>query len=132
MSYWDVFWHLVWLFFWGFVIVAYLFTLVTIVVDLFRDRELNGWWKALWLLFLVFVPILTALAYVIARGRGMAERETIRRDGPPQENNDYRPQPSASPADDIATAKRLLDSGAISQGEYDALKSKALGRQYFG
>lgn len=127
MSIWDVFWTVIW----GFFFFAYLFVLILIVIDLFRDHTLNGWWKALWILFLVFVPFVTALVYLVARGQGMAER-SMRGRGRPGEIDDYRPAASTSPANDIARAKELLDSGAITQGEFDALKSKALGNQYFG
>ncbi len=74
MTFWNSFWDIIWWFLWIFVFVAYMFALFSIVVDLFRDRKLNGWWKAVWLIFLIFVPFLTALVYLIARGRGMAER----------------------------------------------------------
>ena len=69
-SFSDFFWLLVW----AFVFACYLIVLFQIVVDLFRDRDLSGWWKAIWIIFLIIVPFLSALIYVIARGRGMAER----------------------------------------------------------
>lgn len=108
---------------------AYLVAFFFIVFDLFRDTALNGWWKALWIVFLIFVPFLTALVYVIARGRGMAERAYARR-GTPPEDDSYRPRPSANPASDIARAQQLLDAGTISQGEFDAIKNKALTGKY--
>jgi uncharacterized membrane protein YhaH (DUF805 family) len=74
MSFWDNFWNVIWVIFWSFAFVAYLFALFAVIADLFRDRKLNGWWKALWIIFLVFVPFLTVLVYLIGRGRGMAER----------------------------------------------------------
>lgn len=123
----DLFWFVLW----GFTVVAYVAVVVLVITDLFRDTELNGWLKALWILFLVFVPFLTGLVYVIARGKGMAERSGAGRARAPEED-DYRPAASASPAADIARAKELLDAGAISPGEFEALKSKALGNQYFG
>ena len=58
-----------WLIFWSFAFVAYLFALFAIIGDLFRDQKLHGWWKAVWIIFLIFVPFITALIYVIARGR---------------------------------------------------------------
>lgn len=123
MGIWDVFWTVVWAFFF----FAYLFALVLIVIDVFRDHALNGWAKALWLLFLVFVPLITALVYLIARGRGMAERS---------ERGRTRPSDGAatrtSAATEIERAAQLLESGAISQGEFDTIKSRALGTQYFG
>jgi len=68
------FWDLFWWFFWVFVFVTYLIVLFSIIVDVFRDHTLNGWLKAVWLIFLIFVPFLTGVVYVIARGKGMAER----------------------------------------------------------
>ena len=73
------FWSIVGLFFWSFVFIAYLFVLFAIIGDLFRDHQLNGWLKALWIIFLVFVPFLTALVYLIARGNHMAARPAQRR-----------------------------------------------------
>jgi glycopeptide antibiotics resistance protein len=70
----DGFWDLFWWAFWAFVFVAYLIVLFWIVVDLFRDHTLNGWLKAVWLIFLVFVPFITGLVYIVTRGRAMAER----------------------------------------------------------
>ncbi|WP_314502415.1 PLDc N-terminal domain-containing protein [uncultured Microbacterium sp.] len=125
----DFFWYLLWIFYF----TVYIFMVFLIISDLFRDHKLNGWWKAVWIIFLIFMPFLTALVYVIARGRGMAERAAIARGGgTAPEADDYRPSASSTPAADIAQAKALLDAGTISQGEYEALKSKALGHQYFG
>ncbi|MDE0545575.1 SHOCT domain-containing protein [Microbacterium sp. C7(2022)] len=123
----DLFWFALFAFYF----IAYFFVMALIIVDLFRDHKLNGWLKAVWIVFLIILPFLTALVYVIARGNGMAERARAGRGAVP-EVDDYRPKASTSPAEDIAQAKALLDSGAISQGEFDALKSKALGNQYFG
>jgi hypothetical protein len=109
--------------------VAYLVAVFYILWDLFSDSSLNGWWKALWVICLLFIPFITALVYVIARGRGMAERAQRRR-GTVPEDDSYKPQASANPASDIARAKELLDSGVLSQGEFDAIKSKALTGRY--
>ena len=70
-DFWDWFWLMVW----WFCFFAYLVLLFQIVGDLFRDHELSGWWKALWVIALIVVPFLSALIYIIARGRGMAERQ---------------------------------------------------------
>ena len=121
----DFFWLLVW----AFVFTCYLIVLFQIVVDLFRDQDLSGWWKAIWIIFLIFVPILSALIYVIARGRGMAERHLAAQGGGRQADT-YVPPPIMSmpkpPADQIASAQALLDQGAITQAEFDQLKQKAL------
>jgi hypothetical protein len=125
---WDNFWDVIWLFFWGFAFIAYLMALFSIVADLFRDHTLNGWWKAVWIIFLIFAPFLTALVYVIARGRGMAERS--QRDAHQARaatDNYIRDVAGSSPSDEIAKAKALLDSGTISTEEYNHLKSRALG-----
>ncbi|WP_167041116.1 SHOCT domain-containing protein [Salinibacterium sp. ZJ454] len=124
------FWSWVSWFFWVFVFTAYLMVLFSILGDLFRDSTLNGWLKAIWIIFLIFVPFLTALIYVIARGSGMQKRGMAQaRDMQEQQDAYIRSTAGASsPSQDIATAKSLLDSGAITQAEFDALKSKALAR----
>ncbi|KAA9110594.1 SHOCT domain-containing protein [Microbacterium rhizomatis] len=127
MNFWDFFWFLLW----SFYFVAYIYVVILIIIDLFRDEKLNGGLKALWIVFLVFVPFLTALVYLIARGKGMAQRSRAHR-GVVAESDDYTPKASSDPTGDIAKAKELLDAGAISSGEFEALKSKALGNKYFG
>jgi uncharacterized membrane protein len=127
---WSDFWGIVWFFFWSFAFIAYLFALFAIIGDLFRDHKLPGWAKALWIIFLVFVPFLTALVYLIARGRGMAERQNKEVKQAQTAADDYiRTVAGSSPSDEIAKAKSLLDSGTITQDEYNLLKAKALARQ---
>ncbi len=124
---WTFFWWMLWAFY----IVAYIYIVILVIVDLFRDHKLSGWLKAVWILFLIFVPFLTGLVYIIARGKGLSERMGGRGARAP-EVDEYKPAASKDPAADIAQAQALLDKGAISQGEFDALKSKALGNQFFG
>ncbi|WP_223693763.1 SHOCT domain-containing protein [Leifsonia poae] len=127
MNFWDNFWNIIWIFFWSFAFIAYLFALFAIVGDLFRDHKLNGWWKALWIVFLVFVPFLTALVYLIARGPGMAERSQKQAEQAQKAATSYIQQVAgSSPADEIAKAKSLLDNGTITQQEFDHLKARAL------
>jgi hypothetical protein len=122
------FWDFVAFFFWSFVFIAYLMVLFSILSDIFRDHELNGWLKALWIIFLVFVPFLTALVYLIARGSGMAQRQSEVMSRSRADTDDYiRSVAGGSPTEEIAKAKTLLDSGAISSGEYEALKARAMG-----
>lgn len=123
-------WDLLWVFFWGFAFVAYLVALFTIIGDIFRDRNLNGALKAVWLIFLVFLPFLTALVYLIVRGRGMAERTAEHANSTRAASEAYIREVAgkSTPSDEIVTAKALLDSGAISQTEYETLKSRALAR----
>jgi len=130
MDFWNNFWNIIWLFFWSFAFIAYLFALFAIISDLFRDHKLNGWWKALWIIFLIFVPFLTALVYLIARGPGMAERSQKEARQVQQSTDAYiRQVATASPADEIAKAKALLDAGTITPEEFAHLKSVALGHQ---
>jgi hypothetical protein len=101
--------------------------LFQIVADLVRDKELSGWWKALWMVFLIFLPVLTAFVYLIARGRGMGRRQSemvteARRDT----ENYIREVAATAPADQIASAKTLLDAGTITPAEFERLKTKAL------
>jgi hypothetical protein len=129
MNFWESFWDIIWWFLWVFVFVAYLMALFAIIGDLFRDHKLNGWWKAVWVIFLIFVPFLTALIYLIARGQGMAERSQKEARQYQAATDAYIRQTAGtgvSPSDEIAKAKALLDAGTISQQEYDQLKAKAL------
>ena len=123
-------WDLVLWFFWSFVFISYLMVVFTIIGDIFRDQSLNGWLKAVWIIFLVFLPFLTALVYLIARGQGMAERRAAEMGALREAQTAYIRETAgtASPADDITKAKALLDSGAITAGEYETLKAKALAR----
>ncbi|MET1018886.1 MAG: SHOCT domain-containing protein [Microterricola sp.] len=128
MSIWENFWNVLWAMFWVFAFVAYLFAIFAIIGDLFRDHKLNGWWKALWIIFLIFVPFLTALVYLIARGKGMAERQAKDIEAAQKASEQYIKQvaSSSTPAEEIHKAKALLDSGAITPAEFEALKTKAL------
>jgi hypothetical protein len=123
----DSFGDFVWLLVWAFVFGCYLVVLFQVLVDLFRDEDLSGWWKAVWVIFLIIAPFLSVLIYVIARGRGMAERYQAARG--PREADTYVPPPiihMSNPAEQIASAQTLLDQGAITQAEFDQLKQKAL------
>ncbi|WP_129787171.1 SHOCT domain-containing protein [Promicromonospora panici] len=123
MDFWDFFWLMVYSFFF----VAYLMVLFQVVADLFRDKQLSGWWKALWIFLLIFLPVLTALVYLIAQGRGMAQRQGEAVVEARRDTESYiREVAGASPADQIASAKALLDAGTIAPAEFERLKAKAL------
>jgi hypothetical protein len=128
MSFWDI----VWFIFITWALVAYLMVMFRIIGDIFRDEEMSGWGKAAWCLLLVFFPFITALVYLGVRGRAMNERSVraavARQEQQDQYIRDVAGKTSAktSAADQITQARALLDDGAISQGEYDTLKSKAL------
>ncbi|MBM7502812.1 SHOCT domain-containing protein [Agromyces aurantiacus] len=124
-------WSWIWFFFWMFAYVAYILVLIYIIIDIFRDHELNGWLKALWLVLLLFLPWITGLVYLIARGKGMAER-SARKQVEYQEysQDEYRKISFANPADEIAKAQALRDQGVITDGEFEAIKAKALGSKF--
>ena len=120
-------WDFIWMFFTIFVFFAWLMALFSIIGDLFRDRALSGWAKAIWLIALIFVPFLTAVVYLIARGGGMAERAASQVKNQQTVTDDYiRSVVGRSPAGELTQAKALLDSGAISTAEFESLKSKIL------
>jgi hypothetical protein len=109
------------------VFLAYLVVMFQIVVDLFRDSETGVFAKVLWILGLLFLPIVTSLIYVMTRGRGMAKRQQAESDRIRAENEAYIKRVAGeTPTDQIAKAKGLLDAGAISQEEFLRLKGKAL------
>ena len=121
------FWDLILLMLSTFVLIAYLLILFQIVVDLFRDSELGGGSKVLWLIGLIFLPGLTAIVYIVSRGRGMAERQRASMQRAKSDTDAYiREVAGKSPAEQIADAKALLDAGTINQDEFARLKAKAL------
>lgn len=124
----STFWDVIRLMFTMFVLVAYLMVMFHIVIDLFRDRDLGGFAKALWFIFLIFLPFLTAIVYLIARGSGMADRARAAADKVKSETDAYiRSVAGKSPAEQITEAKALLDAGTITADEYAKLKARALG-----
>ena len=121
------FWDTVLLMVSTFFFIAYLIVLFQVVVDLFRDSEMGGGSKVLWLIGLIFLPVLTALIYILARGRGMADRQRAAMRSAKADTDAYiREVAAKSPADQIADAKKLLDAGTINGDEFARLKAKAL------
>lgn len=115
--------------FWFFIWIAALMVWFRCLFDLFGDHTLSGWGKAGWALLLILVPWLGALIYLIARGRSMTERQLSKAREMQAAQDQYIQQvagTATSPADQIANAKALLDSGTIDQSEFDTLKAKAL------
>lgn len=124
MSFWDI----VWFIFISFAFVAYLMVVFTILTDLFRDKDTSGWAKAVWVVALIVLPLVTSLVYLVARGRTMTERAGRQAAELKQQQDAYIKEVAGkpSPADQIAQARSMLDAGAITQIEYDRLKEKAL------
>ena len=124
MSFWDIVWFIVI----SFAFMAYLMVMFAIIGDLFRDPKSSGIAKAFWILGLIFLPFLSAMIYLIAKGKDMGERQVRSVEQVRAEQDAYIRQvaSSSAPTEQIAQAKSLLDSGTISPAEYERLKEKAL------
>lgn len=110
-----------------FVFVAWIMVLFTILSDLFRDHGLSGWGKAAWVLFLIFLPFLAALIYLIARGGGMRERSIAQQQEARDQLDAYvRETAGGSGADELAKLSDLRDKGAITEEEFQRAKDKLL------
>jgi Phospholipase_D-nuclease N-terminal/Short C-terminal domain len=120
----DVFWTLIVFFLW----VAWFWLLISIATDVFRRHDIGGGKKTAWLIFMLFVPFIGVLAYLIANSDDMARRSAERAQAARTEMDDYvrTTAGSGGPAAEIDRAKQLLDSGAITQVEFEAIKAKAL------
>lgn len=110
-----------------FFFVVWIWILISILSDLFRDHELSGWAKAAWVLFLVVIPFLAALVYLIARGSGMRDRAIKAQADAKQHMDAYiREQAHASPADELHKLQELKEKGALSPEEFERAKAKLL------
>jgi hypothetical protein len=118
-----------WTMFIFFAFVIWIWLLITVFADIFRRRDTSGWMKALWIVFVIVAPYLGVLVYLIVEHEGMAERNVRAVQAHQEQFDDYVRSVATSegPAAEIERAKGLLDSGAITQSEFDALKQKALG-----
>ena len=120
----DVMWTMLVFFAW----VIWFWLLITVFADLFRRQDTSGWSKALWIIFVIVLPYLGVLVYLIAEHDGMAKRNMAQMQQAQQQTDSYIKSvaTSADPAEQIAKGKQLLDTGAITQAEFDSLKAKAL------
>ena len=123
VSFGQVLWSMLALFF----LFIWIMILFQVLIDLFRDHSESGAMKALWVIFFVLAPFLAVFVYLIARGKGMAERNAALQQSSQKDFDQYvQSVAGGSPTDQIAKAKELLDAGTIDQAEFDALKAKAL------
>jgi NADH:ubiquinone oxidoreductase subunit 6 (subunit J) len=108
-----------------FFLVIWVWILITIMIDLFRDHEVSGWWKAVWVFFLIVIPFLTALVYLIVRGHGMRERAIQHQADMQKASESYiKEVAGTSPVDELHKLNDLREKGAISQQEFNSLKAK--------
>jgi hypothetical protein len=120
----EILWTTIVIFF----MIAYLMILFRVIFDIFRNHEMSGGMKAVWLIALLFLPVLTLFVYVIVHGKDMASRDIAQQQAAEADFKQYVQKAAADsgPAAEIAKAKELLDSGSITQDEFEALKRKAL------
>jgi Short C-terminal domain/Phospholipase_D-nuclease N-terminal len=118
----DVLWTMIIFFFW----VIWIWIVVTVLIDVFRRHDIGGFAKALWVIFVVILPWLGVLIYLIVEHDGMRERSMKQAQAQKDQFDQYVREASGGSADEIAKAKQLLDQGAITQDEFNALKAKAL------
>ena len=118
----DVFWSMIIFFFW----VIWIWIVITVLIDIFRRRDIGGFAKAMWVIFVVILPWLGVLIYLIAQHDGMRERSISQAREQKEQFDSYVREAAGGSADQIAKAKQLLDSGAITQDEFAQIKAKAL------
>jgi hypothetical protein len=119
----NILWTMIIFFAW----VAWIWIAITVFIDIFRRHDISGWGKAAWVVFVIVVPFLGVLVYLIAQHDGMRERSVKQAQKQQAAFDQYVRDASGGSAAEIAKAKELLDSGAISQAEFDRIKQKALG-----
>jgi hypothetical protein len=118
----DVLWTMIIFFLW----VIWIWFLIAILSDVFRRHDISGGKKALWTIFIIFLPIIGAFTYLIVNGDGMAKRNVRDQQVAKEHTDDYIRSVAGGSASEIEKAKQLLDSGAITADEYASLKAKAL------
>jgi hypothetical protein len=121
----NIFWTILIFFAW----VAWIWIAITVLIDLFRRHDISGWGKALWVIFVIVLPFLGVLAYLIIYHEGMADRSGKEAAASQAVVDDYvrKTAGTGGAAGEIDTAKKLLDAGTITQAEFDAIKAKAIG-----
>jgi ABC-type multidrug transport system fused ATPase/permease subunit len=122
----NLFWTMLWLFVW----ILWIFLLVRIILDIFRSDDLGGWSKALWVIFIIILPFIGVLVYLIARGSGMQKRDVRDARAADQEMRSYirsaAAETPASTAEELSKLASLRDQGVLSQAEFDTQKAKLL------
>jgi ABC-type multidrug transport system fused ATPase/permease subunit len=123
----NLFWTMLWLFIW----ILWIFLLVRIILDIFRSDDLGGWSKALWVIFIIILPFIGVLVYLIARGSGMQKRDVRDARAADQEMRGYIREAAATPgapstAEELTKLATLRDQGVLTEAEFDAQKAKLL------
>jgi Phospholipase_D-nuclease N-terminal/Short C-terminal domain len=121
----NIFWTILIFFAW----VVWIWIAITVLIDVFRRRDISGWGKAAWVIFVIVLPFLGVLTYLIFNHDGMADRSGKEAAASQAQLDDYvrTTAGTGGPASEIEKAKQLLDSGVITQAEFDAIKARAIG-----
>jgi hypothetical protein len=121
----NIFWTILIFFAW----VIWIWIAITVLIDVFRRRDISGWGKAAWVVFVIVLPFLGVLIYLIVNHEGMADRSGKEAAASQAQFDDYvrKTAGEGGPAGEIERGKKLLDDGVISQAEFDAIKAKAIG-----
>ncbi len=121
----NIFWTILIFFAW----VIWIWIAITVLIDVFRRRDISGWGKAAWVIFVIVLPFIGVLSYLLFNHDGMADRSTKEVAASQAQFDDYvrRTASTGGAASEIEKAKQLLDSGVISQAEFDAIKANAIG-----
>ena len=121
----NLFWTMLWLFVW----ILWIFLLVRIILDIFRSDDLGGWSKALWVIFIIILPFIGVLVYLIARGSGMQRRDVRDARAADQQMRSYirsAAETPASTAEELSKLASLRDQGVLTEAEFDTQKAKLL------
>ena len=118
----EILWTMIIFFAW----VIWIWIAITVLVDLFRRHDIGGWQKAAWVVFVIVLPFLGVLVYLISQHEGMRERTMAQAQAQKKELDQYVRETTGGSAAEIAKAKELLDAGTITQAEFEAIKRKAL------
>jgi uncharacterized membrane protein YcjF (UPF0283 family) len=118
----NILWTMIIFFAW----VIFIWVAITVLIDVFRRHDVGGWTKAAWVILVIVLPFLGVLLYLLVNHDGMAKRSAKQAEAQKAQFDEYVRDAAGGSANEIAKAKELLDSGAISQEEYDQIKRKAL------
>lgn len=123
------FWDFIWTIFWLFLLVAWFWIVITVIADVFRSRDLNGLQKGLWVFFIIIIPWLGVLIYIIVRGDGMRDRDVEAMEKAEEVRRKYiqNVAGTTSTADELTKLAELRDKGVISADEFETQKAKLLG-----
>ena len=122
------FWDLIWSMFMFFLLIAWIWVVVSVISDVFRSKDIGGFAKAFWVLFVILIPWLGVLSYILIRGKGMEERNMqLMMDAAENQRTYIQGLAGTSTADELSKLAELKDKGVINDTQFEAQKAKLLG-----